>query len=142
MTTILAPIAAGLLTVLVSWWFEWSPSLPDRSSVLGFAGSVATVASTMLGFMLAALAILVSVSGSTLVQIMRRSGHYDDLLRTIFLGCALFLCIALGGFALLFGLAPGRGFLATLLGLHAAALVSLVDIGRKFRLVLVNLTPS
>lgn len=93
----------------------------------------------MLGFMLAALAILVSVANSKLVVIMRRTGHYDDLLRTILLGCVLFLCIALGGFALLFGLAPDKKFLMLLLGFHAAALVSLIDIGRKFRLVLVNL---
>ena len=142
MTTLLAPIVAGLLAVLASWRLDWSLLLPDRSSVLGFAGSVTTVASTMLGFMLAALAILVSVASSKLVEIMRRTGHYDDLLHTILVGCVLFLCIALCGFALLFGLKPNGKFLMLLLGLHAAALVSLIDIGRKFRLVLVNLPDS
>ena len=90
----------------------------------------------MLGFMLAALAVLVSVALGT----MQKTGHYDDLVRTIFMGCALFLAIALMGFALLFGVKLHPALEASLVGLHGAALVSLIDIGRKFRLVLKNLS--
>ena len=54
-------MVVGLLTAFVSWWCGWAPDLPDRGAVLSFAGSIAAVASTMLGFMLAALAVLVSV---------------------------------------------------------------------------------
>lgn len=133
------PVLVGAATALTSWRLGWSPELPDQSAVLGFAGTVASVASTMLGFMLAALAVIASISNTTLVERMRKTGHYDDLLTTIFLGCGFFLVVALCGFALLFGAPAVRGFLTIVLGLHAAALVSLADIGRKFRLVLTNL---
>ena len=126
---------------LLSWYFGWVPVLPDhdQSALLSFSGSVASIAATMLGFMLAALAVLASISNTTLVERMKKTGHYDDLLRTIFFGCILFLAIALCGFSLLFGAPPLRWLLAGLLGLHVAALVALVDIGRMFHLVLVNL---
>ena len=94
----------------------------------------------MLGFMLAALAVLVSVANTKLLGTMQKTGHYDDLVRTIFIGCALFLAIALMGFALLFGVKLHPALEASLVGLHGAALVSLIDIGRKFRLVLKNLS--
>ena len=60
----------------------------------------------MLGFMLAALAVLVSVANTKL----------------------------------LFGVKLHPALEASLVGLHGAALVSLIDIGRKFRLVLKNLS--
>jgi len=135
----LAPLLAGAASALVSWHFGWAPVLPDQSAVLGFAGSVASIAATMLGFMLAALAVLASISNTTLVERMKKTGHYDDLLHTIFFGCTLFLAIALVGYSLLFGVPGSRWLLTFLLGLHVAALVSLMDIGRKFHLVLVNL---
>ena len=139
MSPLVAPLLTAVATALVGWGGGWTPALQDQSAVLAFAGSVASIAATMLGFMLAALAVLASISNTTLVERMRKTGHYDDLLHTIFFGCLLFLFIALCGFALLFGMPPYQPFLVMLLGLHAAALVSLFDIGRKFRLVLVNL---
>lgn len=93
----------------------------------------------MLGFMLAALAVIASISNTALVERMRKTGHYDDLLTTIFFGCCFFLAVALCGFTLLFGVPAGRDFLAVVLGLHVGSLISLIDIGRKFRLVLTNL---
>lgn len=139
MSPMLVPLVAGAVIALASWHFGWAPGLPDQSAVLGFAGSVASIAATMLGFMLAALAVLASISNTTLVERMKKTGHYDDLLHTIFFGSLLFLAIVLGGFALLFGAPPVRWLLAVMLGLHMAALVSLADIGRKFYLVLCNL---
>lgn len=139
MSPLLVPSLAGLAVALAGWRLGWAPVLPDQTAVLGFAGSVASIAATMLGFMLAALAVLASISSTALVERMKKTGHYDDLLHTIFFGCVLFLAIALCGFALLFGAPPLPWLLAVLLGLHAAALASLADIGRKFRLVLANL---
>lgn len=139
MSTMLVPLIAGAITATASCYFGFAPDLPDPAAVLGFAGSVASIAATMLGFMLAALAVLASISNTTLVNQMKQTGHYDDLLRTIFFGCVLFLLIASFGFALLFGAPRVPWLLAALLGLHAAALVSLLDIGRKFHLVLYNL---
>lgn len=139
MSYMLLPLLAGLATAGASWYCGFGPDLPDQGALLGFAGSVASIAATMLGFMLAALAVLASINNTTLVERMKKTGHYDNLLRTVFFGCMLFLLIALSGFALLFG-APRVGWhLSALLGLHVAALLSLLDIGRKFHLVLTNL---
>ncbi len=139
MSPLFAPLLAGFAAALASWHYGWVPVLPDQAAILVFSGSVASIAATMLGFMLAALAVLTSISNTTLVERMKKTGHYDDLLRTIFFGCLVFLAIVLSGFALLFGVPPVRWLLAVLLGLHVAALVSLADIGRKFHLVLRNL---
>lgn len=139
MNALALPALVGVVSALVAYWFGWTPDLPDRAAVLGFAGSIASVASTMLGFMLAALAVIVSVSNTALVQRMRTTGHYDDLVNTIMWGCVIFLLNAMAGFALMFGAAPSYGYMLTLLGLHGAACTAVIDIGRKFRLVLVNL---
>ncbi len=93
----------------------------------------------MLGFLLAALAVLASINHTHLVAMMRRNGHYEDLLATLFWGCAFFLACAVSGFALVFGAPAPRWFLAVIVALHAGALVSLLDVGRKFRMVLTNL---
>lgn len=129
----------GVLMGLASWHFGWRPDLCDRSAVLGFAGPVASIAATMLGFMLTAFALLASISNTTLAARMKKTGHYEDLLQTILFGGLLFVAIAFFGFVLLFGAPPHPWILAILLGLHVAAVMSLVDIGHKFSLVLSNL---
>lgn len=139
MQYVLWPTITAGIAAAVGWVLGWDPGLSDRAAVLGFAGSVASIAATMLGFMLAALAVLASIHQTTLVERLKRTGHYDDLLHTVFFGCAVFALIALGGFALLLGAPAARWLMLALLGLHAAAGVSLFDIGRKFRLLLVNL---
>ncbi|CAM5787533.1 hypothetical protein OPEN69S_02005 [Ottowia pentelensis] len=139
MRPLLAPLLAALLAVAAGAWQGWPPALGDAAAVLAFAGALAAVATTMLGFILAALAVVASVAHTPLMQRMRQTGHYGDLLHTMFYAGAAFLAIDVGAFALLFGAAAGHGVMLLMLGLHAAALVLLVDTGRKFRLVLVNL---
>ena len=93
----------------------------------------------MLGFMLAALAVLASINHTHLVNMMRAYGHYRDLLITMMTGCLLFMACAIVGFALLFGVPADPQLLCLLVALHVAALISLIDIGRKLWLVLANL---
>lgn len=83
MSPVVAPLLAAAATALASWGMGWSPVLQDQAAVLAFAGTVASIAATMLGFMLAALAVLASISNTTLVERMRKTGHYDDLLHTL-----------------------------------------------------------
>jgi Na+/H+-translocating membrane pyrophosphatase len=109
------------------------------SAALSFGGSIAAISTTMLGFMLAALAVLASINHTHLVKMMKASGHYKDLLRTLFVSCLIFLACAAAGFSMLFGFPPSHIFLSALVGLHFAAVVSIVDVGRKFWLVLNNL---
>lgn len=138
MKPLIVPLVAGIIAVVGCYRLNLTPTFTDHAALLGFAGSITSVASTMLGFMLAALAVIASINNSQLLQTMKTTGHYDDLLETILSGCLLFLAIALLGFALLFGATANKHLLATLIGLHAAALISLLDVGRKFWLVLKN----
>src|SRR4051812_44648340 len=65
------------------------------------AGTLASIAATMVGFVVAAASILLSVGRSTLVSNMRKTGHYDvlvtEFVRTvvIFLLSMMILIVAL-----------------------------------------------
>ncbi len=111
----------------------------DASALLSFGGSIASTSSTMLGFMLAALAVLASINHTHLVKMMRDSGHYRDLLLTMMTGCAFFTACALAGYLLLFGMPACPWLLPIVVGLHVGAAISLFDVGRKMWLVLSNL---
>ena len=92
--------------------------------------------------MLAALAVLASINHTHLVAMMHRTGHYKNLLTTIFTGCCLFLVSAVIAIAVMFGLEASPKLMAALVGLQIGCLVSLMDIGRKFWMVLTNLRPQ
>lgn len=139
MLTVFIPLLSGVLAGCCAWWWGLYPVIVDPVAASSFGGSVASVGTTMLGFMLAALAVLASINHTHLVNMMRTTGHYKDLLVTLFTGCLLFLACAIGGFVLLFWVLPRPWFMALLVGVHVGALVSLLDIGRKFWLVLDNL---
>lgn len=135
------PILAAAATAAASALMGAHPNPAPGADTLAMAGTVASVSSTMLGFNLAAMAVLASISNTHLVKMMHKTGHYQDLLRTLLVGCLFFLACATCGFALLFG-APHHALLMIgTLALHVGALVSLLDIGRKFYLVLKNLNP-
>ncbi|TAN12942.1 MAG: hypothetical protein EPN34_03200 [Burkholderiaceae bacterium] len=139
MRPLIAPLIVALIALMLAGLTHWPPALADRAAALAFAGAILTVATTLLGFTLAALAIVASITQTTLVQRMHKTGHYDDLLRTLFYAGAVFLAIDMLGFALLFGTPATTGVMSVALALHAAALVLLIDAARKFRLVLTNL---
>lgn len=141
MMSLFVPWVAGLLGALGAYFYSVFPKFVDAAAVAQFAGTLASIAATMLGFMLAALAVIASISNTHLVNMMRKTGHYLDLLKTLFLGCLLFLWIAVAGLTLVFGVQPSPWFLSMLMGLHLAALLSLLDIGRKFWMVLANIRP-
>lgn len=135
----LLPVAIVALTSVGLLLLGWLPTLSTDAETSQFGGSVASIAVTMLGFMLAALAVLASINHTQLIAMMKKTGHYQELLGNLFVGCVLFLLCAVFGYALLFG-APALNWLLALgLGLHAGALAAVIDAGRKFWLVLSNL---
>ncbi len=133
------PIAVGALIGAVDWHWEVVKAISDSGSACALGGAVASVGATLLGFMLAAMAVLASINQTHLVAMMRKYGHYDDLLGTLFMGCVLMLACTISGFVVLFGMTLSVHVIAVILGLHVAALFSLLDVGRKFRLMLSNL---
>jgi hypothetical protein len=139
MQPLVIPLLMGAAASGACWFWDVYPSFKEESTLSAFGGSVASISSTMLGFLLAALAVLASISHTHLLKVMREQGYYRDLLDTMLIGFLLFLLCAISGFGLLFGvqLTPKIGFV--LVGLHTAAVISLLDIGRKLWLVLRNL---
>lgn len=139
MQPLFIPFFMGTAASGACWFWNVYPSFKEEATLSAFGGSVASISSTMLGFLLAALAVLASISHTHLLKVMREQGYYRDLLDTMLIGFLLFLLCAISGFGLLFGiqLTPKIGFV--LVGLHTAAVISLFDIGRKLWLVLRNL---
>lgn len=135
------PVLTAAAVAAISTLVGMHPNPAPGADTLAMAGTVASVSSTMLGFNLAAMAVLASISHTHLVKIMHKTGHYQDLVRTLLVGCLFFLACAACGFTLLFGAAPGPALMTATVALHVGALVSLLDIGRKFYLVLKNLNP-
>lgn len=131
-------VAATATILLHHYGLTPSPAASDRGTVFG---TLAQVAGTMLGFMLAALAIVASISETDLVKRMRATGHYTSLLQNLFFGALLFLGCAVLSLLALLGVDLGEWPAATLFGLHFAALWELLVVGWQFWLTLKNLAP-
>lgn len=140
MRTILIPLLIVLAASIGVYRLDMVPGAP--ADPVAFGGTMASIHATMLGFMLAALAVLASINHTHLVAMMHRTGHYKNLLATLFTGCCLFLVTAIIAISIMFGLPARPQIMAVLVGLHLGCLVSLLDIGRKFWLVLTSLRPQ
>lgn len=86
-----APVSSIILSLLATWtWIHLNmPGLPENEKgQISFAlsmGTLAQISATMLGFMMAVLAILASISNTRLIRNMQRSGHYHVMLKMIFI---------------------------------------------------------
>jgi hypothetical protein len=134
-----------ILVAIVSCFFLNGSVKPlqDANALISIGSGVAAIGATMLGFMLAALAILASISGSILVKQMAANGYYDDLVDTIFASCTVFFVCLIVGFVLMFlsNVKYPQWSIVFIIGLHIVAVSTLLDVGRKFWLVLGNLKP-
>ena len=110
----------------------------DRATVFG---TLAQVAGTMLGFMLAALAVVASITETDLLKRMRTTGHYDALLQNMFAGAVLFLGCTILSLLTALGVPFPLWVMSTLFGLYVAALIVLAVVGWQFWLTLRNVNP-
>ena len=104
-----------------------------------FLGLIAQISATMLGFLLAALAILASISGHRLVRNMQKTGHYRVLLHRFFVNVIAYgwaTAVALVAYMVRTNLVCAT-LLALLAFLYASLL--LIDLGWRFWLVLTHL---
>lgn len=138
---IFVPLIGTAAATAAAWKWGLYPNLSDRDGLLAAYSAAASVGATLLGFMLAALAILASITHTHLVQMMQRSGHYGDLLSTLGAGCLVMLASTVLGFAMLFGVSATPFAIALMVGLHVGSLCSLIDTGRKFWMVMSHLRP-
>ncbi len=131
-------LASGSLTT-VTWCKGWFKGLED-SAIRSAASVAAQVSATLLGFLIAGLAILASVTGNQLLKNMQESGHYAELLRKIFTIAVWYaVSLVIGCWTVI---APMQflyesAFLC--LGVFLAAVLMLGDIGWRFWIVLKNI---
>lgn len=135
-------LLAPIITLPISTWFLWHFKLLSGVSdnvAASIAGTFTQVGASMLGFMLAAMAILATISDTHLVKIMKVQGHYSDLLKTLFMGCLIYLTMTGMGVVLLFCPSSWWATKYLLVGISISSLISMADLGHKFWLVLSNL---
>ena len=140
-------IKIAFIVSVISSYFLWDrgafvkPHM-DAPDVRVLLGLYAQVSATMLGFLLAAMAILASISGHRLIRNMQRTGHFVVLLNRFFTNTIAFgisMISALGSSILNANLQNGA-VLAS--GLFVFACLLLCDVGWRFWLVLTEIGAS
>lgn len=122
----------GCLTV--AWW---GVPVIQGEALRTVAGTYAQVASTMLGFLITALAILTAMINVKLLANMRKSGHYDKLVKELVFSCVTFLAVMVVCLvALLFSVQWVQFVFKLATGLMAFSVALLALVGRKFYLVI------
>lgn len=119
-----------------TWWLSQRYCLSDEL-LRGAASAFASVGVTMLGFMLAMLAVLVSVSDRRLLRNMNRTGHLKRLLERVYWAGAYFGVSMIASLAGLFLSSQPLGFsMSIATGALVGALYLLFFVGKSFWRVL------
>ncbi|RJX32328.1 MAG: hypothetical protein C4516_04315 [Oxalobacter sp.] len=135
---------SALVAVAVSFAAHYFGALDKLAAgdLRAAAGVLAQIGATMLGFVLAALAILATMSNSKLVRNMGRTGHYQVLLQRMFVCVGAFGLVTMAGVTVIF-LPVVTGVCAYVLsGFSLLSIVLLVDVSRKFWKVLHHFNPE
>lgn len=133
-------LTAAVLAVVVGCLLNLTGTVPsiDAGDRISAYGTVAQVCGTLGGFLLAALAIVASISNTSLLKAMRESGHYDALLKHMFTGTLLFLTATVICILVVLGVTLPAWAQAGLFGIMVSGLVVLIITGWQFWLTLVN----
>lgn len=131
-----AVVAAAL--AYAGYRFDILATLPITDAKSG-ASVLSQLSGTMLGFVLAALAILTTLGNTTLVANMQQTGHFAMLLKRMFGSVVAFGIVTVLGAVLLFAPALKIDWLYPLIGAAIFAVILLADVCRKLWLVLENL---
>lgn len=134
-------LAASATLAIIAYMLDLFENLAG-SDIRAAANAMAQMSVTMLGFILAALAILISIANSRLIRNMQKTGHYNILIRRLF-GCiTLFGILTLASLALIFTSLLHPSYIYPYLALLALSISALYDVIRKFWRVLTHLHPD
>lgn len=133
----------GGLLILAAWYFK-TPALDilgtqDAKNIIGV---VVQIAAVMIGFIITAFSVLVTVADKPLLQNMMASRHYTFLLRRLLITTLIFSFAMVSGLYILFTAHPSQLYLCVLFSSLILATVFLIDSGRLLWLVLTNLVPD
>jgi protein-S-isoprenylcysteine O-methyltransferase Ste14 len=117
---------AGLL------WWKVVPSLKDER-MIAVLSALAAASGTLLGFLITALTLLAAVMDRTLVANMRRTGHYQRLIRGTFLSCVVLLTTLVASVTSMFiSSHPLHIAFSIAVGLAILAVMQLLESGTRF----------
>lgn len=136
------PILVSLISGVVAWFLITKGGCNDEA-LHAAASAYASVAVTMLGFMMAMLAILVTIADRRLIRNMAKTGHYDRLIHQMYWSSAYFGVATLGALLSLF--MTGQWLtvgMAIDSGLVAGACYLVICVGRKLRTILRIINPT
>lgn len=135
-------LAAGILGGLLSYFLNIGVIGGSPDQQVSVLGTLAQVSVSMMGFMLAALAILASISDKPLLKNMANMGHFRDLLLSLFTACAVYMfTFLIAGSVLVLG-DYGMHWREFIFASLCSSIVATLQIGWKFWKVLSNLNVS
>ena len=138
-STKLAFLLAVVFAYFVWRWGLFSAPRMAVQDLRTLLGLLAQVSATMLGFLLAAMAILASISGARLIRNMQKTGHFVVLLNCFFVNTIAFgasMVVAIAATMLNVRIADGAILSA---GIFVFSCLLLCDVGWRFWLVLTEI---
>lgn len=132
---------ASSIAALIAWYCGILQQL-SPADLRTAAGVISQIGSTMLGFVLASLAILATLVNTRLVRNMQRTGHYRVLLRRMFGSVSAFGLLTLAGLIFLFLPTVHIPYVYPFIALIIFSVLLLLDVLLKFWTVLHHLHPE
>lgn len=80
-------------------WLTWK-HLPDNTNILQQAATLASVSATLLGFIIAAVAVIVAVDNQVLIQNLKKYNYYESLIRSMMYSGLFMLLTTLSAFSI------------------------------------------
>lgn len=111
------------------------------ANMRAMSSTVAQIAAALIGLILAALAMLLSMSNHTLIVNMGVSGHLHLLVGRMLISMSVFMCVAVLGLIFMVKSDIGSWDINALFVVGCVAAASLLDVFRKISRVLWSLSP-
>jgi len=109
-----------------------SPSLKD-DRIVSVLSAIAAASGTLLGFLITAVTLLTAVMDRTLVANMRKTGHYQRLVRETFQSCGVLLATLVASVAAMFMSDAGLFItFCVVIGLATLSVLQMVETGVRF----------
>ena len=125
---LVAPVAVGVAAF---------KGLGDIDDARLTATTMVALSGTLIGFMMAALSMLVSAADRPFLQNLRRSGHFKKLIKEILTTALVWLAVVVVALAGHFVVGePQRYTVAIATALLALSFVHFLRVGRKFKMVI------
>lgn len=119
-------------------FFKWVQLEPQQ--LYSAAGVIAGVCATLLGFLIAAIALITALMTNTLISNMKKTGHYKVLMSDTFMTCwLLLLSLAISTASLLIGPPALKFIFTSTIFVFSLGLLYVLEAGRRFAIVIHSL---